>query len=189
MAVERKVLMLACFLCAATLFVFTGEARGQNMDEILACRAVDNEAERLACFDRTTTPTADSIAAATTPDEGDGRQSLAQASNDGASLIDDSFGAKDLQQRRSKKEKKKKDESDEQLRAKLVGLRFTNSGRYIITLDNGQVWRQIRGDTETLRFPRITGDGVPIIIKEALFGSYRLRTEASKRTIRVERIK
>jgi hypothetical protein len=75
------------------------------------------------------------------------------------------------------------------MRAKLVGLRFTNSGRYIITLDNGQVWRQIQGDSEELRLPSVTGAGVPIIIREALFGSHKLRTEASKRTIRVERIK
>ncbi len=71
----------------------------------------------------------------------------------------------------------------------LTEWRVARAGKYVLTLENGQVWRQIRGDSDKLSLPDDAGDNVMIIIKKGSFGSYILRTQSSKRTIRVERVK
>ncbi len=170
--------------CLAGVFSFSEAARAENLDEILECRAIAEDIERLRCFDNTTESAAENIASAGAEPGGD-RPSAVQVASDESQSPDDSFGAEDLAQKRSKEQ----ESAPKALHAKLVGLRFTNAGRYIITLDNGQVWRQITGDTDNLRLPRATGDGIPIIIKKGLLGSHKLRPASSKRSIRVERVK
>ena len=163
-------------------------ARAQSMTEILECREIAAELDRLACFDRTTGMAAEAAPTAALEQEASrDLQAVAQASPQTPLSGDNSFGAEDLiKTQRSKDDKK--DASSKSLRAKLISLGFTNSGKYVITLDNGQVWRQIQGDTARLSLPSIDGNGIPIIIRKGALGSHRLRTLSSKRTIRVERL-
>lgn len=195
----RRASKLRLFFLAA-LIAAAGSAKAQSLGDILDCRAIENQRERLACFDETAGLAADAISNAASaiapanPGENSGAMVAETTLADGkvgapqAATVspDASFGAGDLQQGRNTTEG---DDEPDELRAKLVALSFTNSGRYIITLDNGQVWRQITGDASQLRLSAVEGGGVPVIIKKALFGSHRLRTAASKRMIRVERIR
>ena len=169
--------------CLAGVFGFSEAAHAQSLTDILECRSITEQTERLRCFDDTTESAAKNIAAADVAPN-DGKQSPMQVASGEGQSKEDSFGAEDLVRERLKQEKTPKS-----LNAKLVGLRFTRSGRYVITLDNGQVWRQITGDSNELRLPRATGDGVPIIIKKGSLGSHLLRPASSKRSIRVERVK
>lgn len=157
-------------------------ARAQSLDEILECRSIAADLERLRCFDDTSEP-AEGAQSANAEADGDSR-SLAKVASSDPQSPEYSFGAEDLPQIR-----KESGKGLNTLRAKLVGLGFTQSGRYMITLDNGQVWRQITGDTDRLYLPNASDGGIPIIIKRGLLGSHMLRPISSKRSIRVERIK
>lgn len=65
----------------------------------------------------------------------------------------------------------------------VVVTDITNNGNKLtITLENGQIWRQL----DTKRFPLNVGDAV--IIRSASFGSFKLAKESSSRSIRVKRL-
>jgi len=58
-----------------------------------------------------------------------------------------------------------------------------------VSLSNGQVWRQIKGDTQKIRVPRKYRDGLSVEIWSAPVSGYKMRLTELKRTIRVERLK
>ena len=59
--------------------------------------------------------------------------------------------------------------------------------RIVVELENGQIWRQIKGDTQ--RFSVSLRKNQTVDITESRFGGYQLRLNEMRRTIRVERIK
>jgi len=63
----------------------------------------------------------------------------------------------------------------------ITGLQQAGYDKVLITLDNGQIWRQI--DTSSLRLR--VGDSV--VIERAALGSFMLKKQGSKRTMRVSR--
>ncbi|MDJ0918921.1 MAG: hypothetical protein QNJ05_14250 [Woeseiaceae bacterium] len=56
-----------------------------------------------------------------------------------------------------------------------------------ITLENGQVWRQLRSDRQTVRVDLERNQTVDI--EESSLGGYRLRLNEMRRVIRVERVR
>jgi hypothetical protein len=58
-----------------------------------------------------------------------------------------------------------------------------------VSLSNGQVWRQIKGDNQKIRIPRKYRDGLSVEIWNAPVSGYKMRLTELKRTIRVERLK
>ncbi len=59
--------------------------------------------------------------------------------------------------------------------------------RLVVTLENGQVWRQIKGDTQRIRVDLKRNQTVDIT--ESSISGYKLRLNEMRRTIRVERVK
>jgi hypothetical protein len=59
--------------------------------------------------------------------------------------------------------------------------------RLVVRLENGQVWRQIKGDTQRIRVDLKRNQTVDI--SEASVSGYKLRFNEIRRTIRVERIR
>jgi hypothetical protein len=59
--------------------------------------------------------------------------------------------------------------------------------RLVVTFENGQVWRQIKGDTSRIRTSLERNQTADIT--ESGFGGYMLRLNEMRRTIRVERIR
>jgi hypothetical protein len=68
--------------------------------------------------------------------------------------------------------------------ARIDSLRVAATGLAVLTLDNGQIWRQLETEDE---FPLQAGDTVRI--DRAAMGSYRLKPvrEGWKRSMRVTR--
>ena len=60
-------------------------------------------------------------------------------------------------------------------------------GKLIITLENGQVWRQIKGDTQQIKVDLDRNQTVDIT--ESPISGYKLRLNEMRRIIRVERVK
>jgi len=59
--------------------------------------------------------------------------------------------------------------------------------RLVVKLENGQIWRQIKGDVQRIRVNLEKNQSVDIT--ESRFGGYQLRLNEMRRIIRVERIK
>jgi hypothetical protein len=59
--------------------------------------------------------------------------------------------------------------------------------RLVVTLENGQVWRQIKGDTQSIRVDLQRNQTVDI--SESSISGYKLRLNEMRRTVRVERVK
>jgi len=62
-------------------------------------------------------------------------------------------------------------EEDQEIRAIVMQVEFSKTQRFIVTLDNGQVWRQIEGDVTRAHFHK-SGDAVTV--SHGVFGSYVL---------------
>ena len=120
-----------------------------SMEKIVACAAVTDDAQRLACYDEQVKPASK---AATLPAPAD------------------EFGVVGSElARRQADEKKKEQRPVEPLTANVTQLASTPRGEIIFTLSNDQVWRQKKVDAY---FPVKVGDAVRI--EAGLLGSYRL---------------
>ncbi len=71
----------------------------------------------------------------------------------------------------------------DQIEAGISEMRYSRTGKPIITLDNGHIWQQI--DSENLRL----SENDRVIIRRASCGSYLLKKAGSKRSMRVTRIR
>jgi len=70
----------------------------------------------------------------------------------------------------------------EQLTAKVKSVRTNQERKQVITLENGQIWRQTDND------PIVIKIGHQIIIEKASLGSFLLNIEGSNRKMRVKRV-
>ncbi len=77
--------------------------------------------------------------------------------------------------------------SAERMTARIANVSTVPFERLEVTLDNGQVWRQIAGDRQRLNERHVQGNSVDIW--EARLGGYQMRLNEIARTIRVERIR
>jgi hypothetical protein len=73
-------------------------------------------------------------------------------------------------------------EQVEQIEATVTDVRESASNKLTVTLDNGQVWRQL--DNKTLRLK----NGEAVIVRKASLGSFLLEKESGSRSIRVKRV-
>jgi hypothetical protein len=71
--------------------------------------------------------------------------------------------------------------------ANVVSVTYSITGRFIVTLENGQVWRQIDGDTAEAHFGNNKHNAVTI--SRGMLGSYNLVIEGRKAMYKVKRMK
>jgi hypothetical protein len=71
----------------------------------------------------------------------------------------------------------------EQIQATIIEIKKAPRGELIITLDNGQVWRQTDNTRLKLRKDQV------VIIKRGAFGSFFIRKENTNKRIRAKRVK
>lgn len=76
----------------------------------------------------------------------------------------------------------------ESISAAVTDYSRTPLGKFIVFLDNGQVWRQQDSDNEMADFRRNPGDNKVTISKGAI-GSYNMTLNGSSRVFRVKRVK
>lgn len=156
------------------------DAAAETLREIAACRDIEKNKARLKCFDRAAqslSAESSSLSALTTAQASTAEEDEADVDPDAA------FGAEQLVERARERKVEKKD-----LHALATSISKSRGGKYIIRLENGQVWRQIQGDTNTLRIFGDKEKSREVIIKKRLLG-YALRLTSSKRSILVRRIK
>jgi hypothetical protein len=72
--------------------------------------------------------------------------------------------------------------------ASLTDVAYTPLGRFIVFLDNGQVWRQIEGDADRATFKK-PAKGNKVTISRGFIGSYNLVINESAKMYKVTRVK
>ena len=162
---------------------------------VLACREVDDPERRLACYDAAV-DRAPEASVSTPPDEKP--PSPAPASADGSSTVSVAdtgegpanaedplsaerlFGKSGVEVRQSVQKATGTKEIDK-IEATVTKVQYDASGKVVVTLDNGQVWRQI--DTSRIRLSKKN----TVVIQRASLGSFLLTKSGSKRSVRVRR--
>jgi len=136
-------------------------------DALAQCRQITDIAERVACYDkivdsRYPVEPPELIKAKSVPDA----QSL--------------FGTNDADAKRIV-ETSLAIEQITQIEAVVTDVRKSATRKLTVTLDNGQIWRQL--DSQTLLLKK----GEAVIVRKASLGSYLMEKQSGGRSIRVKR--
>lgn len=184
--------MLAGAALAAGLALLSGRAAAQAPDAMTDCTAIEDDAERLECFDRLTraeqpkppaapeSPPApatqpETPAATAEPPVAETREPAETPRADAEAPVDD-FGL----------ERKRELVGPDRFLASVVGG-FQGWGGYektVFVLDNGQVWEQV--GFEKFRYG---GPDRVVEIRRGALGSFLLSPEGLNRKVRVRRLK
>ena len=162
------------------LFFFAGTAFAQQ-SVIEHCKNTSSDADRIACLEAallgkeaTAAPTAEpEVAAAEVVSE-----AVPEADPEG-------IGSSQLIARTETKEEKL------QRLEKVEGLVVASYDtvpfeKLLVTLENGQVWQQITGDTQKIRVDLKRNQTVDI--EESSLSGYKMRLNEMRRTVRVHRV-
>lgn len=165
-------------------------AAAPDADQLLACSRLQDTAARLQCFDRATAPLAQQAAPRAQPPATVPLPATPRAAPPATLPVappaqpasPQEFGQEQL------KAKGESGASQEPpaLNARIASLRKGGPGKYLVTLDNGQVWSH---ESSVHADYLIVGEAVTI--SRAALGSYRLTRDAgkAKNWIRVTRVR
>jgi hypothetical protein len=174
--------LLAGITAAAMLGAVPAAAQSaQNAaaDAAIACLDIENVEERLACLETA----ARELKATRVIIEKENAVASDEAADPKA--LEESFGAEALD---TTKKQKRAEQKKFRLSAKVVEFRINPHDDITAVLENGQVWQQLAGDSETIIIP--PGDKLyTVTIKKGPLNNYRLRIDQMGRWIRVRRIK
>jgi hypothetical protein len=165
-----RVCGVLAILTAGPAFTAEAPSRAPAMQSVLNCRAIQDGVQRLACFDKAV-----------------GEMAKAEQSGDLVAI--------DREQRRTVRrqafgltlpalamfDKGEKADEANRIAVTLKGAARNGSGKWVLTLDDGAVWRQI--DDGDLEPPPRAGEKA--VIRRAALGSYMMHIEGS--AIRVHR--
>lgn len=163
------------------------------------CMALATDAEKLACMQGALAVAESALAAgggayvaAGEDDDGFLGLGLFGGGNEGGGApanpllasqaeFDRGYGAEQLPGYRN-------DEATEDLNlsASIVSYSEFTPGQLQFELDNGQVWRQLGGDTQ--RFPFLGRDPIPVVLSQSWAGGYRMTLLQQDRTVQVQRV-
>ncbi len=79
-------------------------------------------------------------------------------------------------------------EEVDSITAGVTDFSLTPFGRFVVFLDNGQVWRQSEGDSDRAHFVSPASEN-KVVIDRGLLGSYNLMLNGSVKTYKVTRVK
>jgi hypothetical protein len=184
------------FMALAAAPAWSAESPAAAVEKIVACAEVQGSAARLACFDREvaplrqrsgstvraapSAPAVPSTPARLPPVANVPAPSAAPPAATPAAVP--SFGEEQL----DPKNRKEAPAEQQALQGKISTLRQAGATNYLVTLDNGQVWRH--EDAQLGSYLRV---GDAITIRPGALGSYRLTRDAgaARNWIRVTRVR
>jgi hypothetical protein len=179
---------LKLLACGTLLLCITGSAitlAAEPLTKLLSCRAIPDAIARLACFDRETAVLAGAAPAAETapatapvaaaPSHGPAPAAPAFDATQQFGLTEGALAAREVAAGT-----RAADVAD--IKARLTAVSRGASGLLTFTLDNGQVWRQLKDSGELL-----ARMGDPVTISRGWFRSFEIQLP-SGRSCKVERL-
>jgi hypothetical protein len=187
---------------AAVLVISSSSALAGPRDDVIAamgkCTTISDDRARLACYDGLTpwleealgTPS-DALQGNRAPTEDEQKSwfgfnlgSLSGASPKQQTTLQ-KFGSDKLPETQAQADAA---ETIDSISAGISDYAFTPFGRFIVFLDNGQVWRQEEGDSDRAYFYKSPKDNT-VTIGRGAFGSYNLKINDSNKIYKVTRVK
>ncbi len=174
-------------------------ARDDVLEKLGDCARIADDKDRLACYDALSPRVKDALAtppaALDHPPTDDEQKSW--FGFDIGSLFGSGVAAKQTTPQifgqESTPEAKTEQKSIEtaevsSITAKVTDYSYTPFGKFIVFLDNGQVWRQQEGDSDRAHFSGDPGDN-SVTITRGAFGSYNLQVNDAHHQFKVVRVK
>jgi hypothetical protein len=171
------------FAVAAVLCIGTATGAEDIGAAVRACRAEADDAQRLACYDRAAGRAKAAESSASSQAAAAPAASAPVAGTAASAKREDDFGR---ERQLAYEEDQKREEATRavgELQASISGIETRMDGLMTFTLDNGQVWRQVRPDS---RFSIKDGDAIRI--QPGSLGSFIL-SGPTKKSTRVTRVK
>ncbi len=185
MAKTVRLFLIAC-VASAGFAAATAPAQAYDIAAaLLECRAVAKDKKRLKCFDAVAAGLEGAAPSASRSAEAG--QSRPEVVETPALSPEESFGKEDLPKTKEQRQKEKK-EKLRTLIATAIEIAKNRRGKYVVILDNGQVWRQLDADSASLLLPP-DDEEIRVKITRRMFGAHMLNIVGDNRSIRVERIK
>lgn len=169
----------------------------QSVEATIACMSISDNDERLACLDAAAAQLSgelDASEAAVVESKEQEMRDFGLAAKPApaepaqtpvvALQTEDEFGAESVESKRREKENRQLKKID----ATITDVAVNRRGKVTLTLDNGQVWRQLSADSTKL-FLSGRNKTYTATIKRGLIGSYMLRINEKNKSIRVQRVK
>jgi hypothetical protein len=194
---------LGGIVAAALLCLPTAALAGPRDDVLEAlgkCAAIAADKDRLACYDALSPRVKDALAVppATLAHEPTKEEQQSWFGFDFGGLFNSDgspsqttpqqFGSEQIAPAPAQPGEPPKAEEIESIAAGVTEYSFTPFGKFIVFLDNGQIWRQIEGDTDQAHFHRVAADN-KVTISRGVFGSYNLQLNGGARIYKVNRVK
>lgn len=192
-------------VCAvATLFMGTVQSFAGVRDDVLEsvgkCASLGDDRARLACYDALAPHVKNALA---TPPNSLGRNPTTEEQQSwfgfdisglfGGGSIEptkpEDFGReRTTEAQAARAEAEAKAEVVDSITAGVTDVAFTPFGQFILILDNGQIWRQLKGDADRAHFRSNPRDN-RVTISRGLIGSYNLKINDSEHVYKVTRVK
>ena len=173
----------AIIFAAAIPFIASTQDTSQ-LDAFRSCAAIDSSEARLACYDK--------AARQTDFDAISKRLSDGERASEEAARLQAEAGMKKKKSPSGTREEKVKtfgkitidEDRLEQIEATVTRIRPSKVSGIFIILDNAQVWQS----TDKRSIPKLKA-GMKVTIKRASLGSFFMKSDNSKKTMRVKRIR
>ncbi|HXL98566.1 MAG TPA: hypothetical protein VN932_01450 [Rhizomicrobium sp.] len=196
-------LRIVAFTIGALVLSFPGAAPAAPRDDVLdamgKCAAVADDKARLACYDALSprvkdalaTPPAD-LAHEPTKDEqkswfGFDMGALFGTGSNAKQTTPQQFGSETTPQAQAQQQTVAAEEIDS-ISAGVTDYSFTPFGKFIVFLNNGQIWRQSDGDSDAAHFKKVAIDNT-VTISRGLVGGYNLQINDGNHIFKVTRVK
>jgi hypothetical protein len=197
-----KLRMIGGF-AAVVLALQCGAALAADRDEVLErlgkCAQVQDDKERLACYDALSPRVKDALATppATLSHEPTKDEQKSWFGFDIGSLFSSgtavpqttpqTFGQESTPVAKTEEKKVEAEEVNE-ITVGVTDYSYTPFGKFIVFLENGQVWRQQEGDTDRAHFSGAPTDN-KVTITRGAFGSYNMQINDAHHQFKVVRVK
>ncbi|HTQ13400.1 MAG TPA: hypothetical protein VMH86_05945 [Rhizomicrobium sp.] len=187
--------MILLAQCGAAL----AGARDDVLEKLGECARISDDKDRLACYDALSPRVKDALATppatldhAPTKDEqkswfGFDIGSLFGSGTEAKQTTPQQFGQESTPQAKREQSAIETTEVDS-ITAGVTDYSYNPFGKFIVFLDNGQVWRQQEGESDRAHFSGDPKDN-KVTITRGAFGSYNLAINDSHHQFKVVRVK
>jgi hypothetical protein len=191
----RTCVIVSALLAAAPTAIQAGP-REDALHALDQCTAIADEHARVACFDQITPQLKAALGAPASPHAPTQAEQKSWFGFDLGNIFGTSpaqqttpqqFGSENVPPPPPPANEPPPPGPIESITAKVTNYAMDPFGKFVIFLDNDQVWQQLQGDAEHASFSRGGGDSVTI--SRGFIGSYNLQINDSNKVFKVKRIK
>ena len=185
-------------LVTVLFLTWAGQATAADLrSELSQCRGIQSLAQRLQCYDRVvdglpevnvtstvSSPASKPAPAVARPAESSNPTRQASSPTPAEKVKpEELFGKSDVEVKEVVA-RKLEIETVDQISSKVTRIQISPSKEYVVYLENGQVWRQ-KDDAGKWRIKV----GETAIISKAALGSFLMKSDARKKSVRAERLR